>query len=220
MHVPGSCPAPWVATVGGGILVTVDLWSDLVQPLASSYVTVAKNPLCIHKTPRVDPVLRSWLGTSRKTRLPIFTGSMSCSACLLRAFKPAAPSPLCLFQIVRFWLWTPQSPEGCFLATLPGSGRPCQPLSSLLTAAFGSLPGCPSGTFKASQGDEGCVHCPINSRTTSEGATNCVCRNGYYRADADPVDMPCTSMWALGNWGGAARGWERRYSSVKAPRDA
>ncbi|KAK2521523.1 Ephb2 [Columba guinea] len=54
--------------------------------------------------------------------------------------------------------------------------------------------GCPSGTFKASQGDEGCVHCPINSRTTSEGATNCVCRNGYYRADADPVDMPCTTI--------------------------
>ncbi|NWQ81985.1 EPHB2 protein, partial [Columbina picui] len=63
--------------------------------------------------------------------------------------------------------------------------------------------GCPSGTFKASQGDEGCIHCPINSRTTSEGATNCVCRNGYYRADADPVDMPCTSMWVLGSWGGA-----------------
>uniref|UniRef100_A0A663N9F4 Ephrin type-B receptor 2 n=1 Tax=Athene cunicularia TaxID=194338 RepID=A0A663N9F4_ATHCN len=54
--------------------------------------------------------------------------------------------------------------------------------------------GCPSGMFKASQGDEGCVHCPINSRTTSEGATNCVCRNGYYRADADPVDMPCTTI--------------------------
>ena len=54
-------------------------------------------------------------------------------------------------------------------------------------------PGCPSGTFKANQGDEACTHCPINSRTTSEGATNCVCRNGYYRADLDPVDMPCTS---------------------------
>ncbi|OWK12598.1 hypothetical protein Celaphus_00014761, partial [Cervus elaphus hippelaphus] len=52
---------------------------------------------------------------------------------------------------------------------------------------------CPSGTFKANQGDEACTHCPINSRTTSEGATNCVCRNGYYRADLDPVDMPCTS---------------------------
>nr|XP_028597526.1 ephrin type-B receptor 2 [Podarcis muralis] len=53
--------------------------------------------------------------------------------------------------------------------------------------------GCPSGTFKASQGDEGCVHCPINSRTTSEGATNCVCRNNYYRSDSDPLDMPCTT---------------------------
>lgn len=60
------------------------------------------------------------------------------------------------------------------------------PLSSLLA--------CPSGTFKANQGDEACTHCPINSRTTSEGATNCVCRNGYYRADLDPLDMPCTSM--------------------------
>ncbi|XP_058160131.1 ephrin type-B receptor 2 isoform X3 [Dasypus novemcinctus] len=54
--------------------------------------------------------------------------------------------------------------------------------------------GCPSGTFKANQGDEACTHCPINSRTTSEGATNCVCRNGYYRADLDPPDMPCTTI--------------------------
>ncbi|XP_058532607.1 ephrin type-B receptor 2 isoform X2 [Ochotona princeps] len=53
---------------------------------------------------------------------------------------------------------------------------------------------CPSGTFKANQGDEACTHCPINSRTTSEGATNCVCRNGYYRADLDPLDMPCTTI--------------------------
>ncbi|KAM6172550.1 ephrin type-B receptor 2 isoform 3-T3 [Erethizon dorsatum] len=54
--------------------------------------------------------------------------------------------------------------------------------------------GCPSGTFKPNQGDEACTHCPINSRTTSEGATNCVCRNGYYRADLDPLDMPCTTI--------------------------
>nr|XP_037858677.1 ephrin type-B receptor 2 isoform X7 [Chlorocebus sabaeus] len=54
--------------------------------------------------------------------------------------------------------------------------------------------GCPSGTFKANQGDKACTHCPINSRTTSEGATNCVCRNGYYRADLDPLDMPCTTI--------------------------
>ncbi|GCC38750.1 hypothetical protein chiPu_0017267 [Chiloscyllium punctatum] len=53
--------------------------------------------------------------------------------------------------------------------------------------------GCPSGSFKPNQGDEPCLSCPINSRTTSEGATNCVCRNKYYRADTDPLDMPCTT---------------------------
>ncbi|KAA8591287.1 hypothetical protein FQN60_002230 [Etheostoma spectabile] len=31
-------------------------------------------------------------------------------------------------------------------------------------------------------------------RTTSEGATNCVCRNSYYRADSDPPQMPCTTV--------------------------
>ncbi|XP_040182930.1 ephrin type-B receptor 2 isoform X5 [Rana temporaria] len=53
--------------------------------------------------------------------------------------------------------------------------------------------GCPSGMFKPNQGDESCLHCPINSRTTSEGATNCVCRSGYYRSDSDPLEMPCTT---------------------------
>ncbi|XP_041427764.1 ephrin type-B receptor 2 isoform X3 [Xenopus laevis] len=53
---------------------------------------------------------------------------------------------------------------------------------------------CPSGMFKANQGDDSCLHCPINSRTTSEGATNCVCRTGYYRSDSDPLQMPCTTI--------------------------
>ncbi|XP_016373447.1 ephrin type-B receptor 2-like [Sinocyclocheilus rhinocerous] len=53
---------------------------------------------------------------------------------------------------------------------------------------------CPSGSFKASQGDQQCLQCPINSRTTSVGATNCVCRSGYYRADSDPLQMPCTTV--------------------------
>ncbi|KAM6977933.1 ephrin type-B receptor 2-like [Aplochiton taeniatus] len=30
-------------------------------------------------------------------------------------------------------------------------------------------------------------------RTTNEGATSCVCRNGYYRTDSDPAQMPCTN---------------------------
>ncbi|KAA0718679.1 Ephrin type-B receptor 1-B [Triplophysa tibetana] len=36
--------------------------------------------------------------------------------------------------------------------------------------------------------------CPSNSRSTSEAATICVCRNGYYRADGEQPDTPCTSV--------------------------
>ncbi|XP_043917703.1 ephrin type-B receptor 2 isoform X2 [Protopterus annectens] len=53
---------------------------------------------------------------------------------------------------------------------------------------------CPFGSFKPTQGEGNCIHCPINSRTTSEGATTCVCRSGYYRSDTDPLDMPCTTI--------------------------
>ncbi|XP_073732225.1 ephrin type-B receptor 2b isoform X1 [Misgurnus anguillicaudatus] len=53
---------------------------------------------------------------------------------------------------------------------------------------------CPSGFFKTAQGDEKCLQCPINSRTTNDGATTCVCRNGYYRTDSDPLEMPCTTV--------------------------
>ncbi|XP_035239181.1 ephrin type-B receptor 2-like isoform X1 [Anguilla rostrata] len=53
---------------------------------------------------------------------------------------------------------------------------------------------CPSGFFKPSQGDQPCLQCPINSRTTNEGATSCVCRTGYYRTDSDPFQMPCTTI--------------------------
>ncbi|CAL9688743.1 unnamed protein product [Knipowitschia caucasica] len=53
---------------------------------------------------------------------------------------------------------------------------------------------CPPGTFKSSQGPGLCLQCPPNSRSTSEAATICVCRNGYYRGDADQPDEPCTSV--------------------------
>ncbi|XP_068188976.1 ephrin type-B receptor 2-like isoform X2 [Antennarius striatus] len=53
---------------------------------------------------------------------------------------------------------------------------------------------CQSGFFKAVQGDHTCLQCPINSRTTTEGATSCVCRQGYYRTDSDPPQMPCTTV--------------------------
>ncbi|KAK3536278.1 hypothetical protein QTP86_001380 [Hemibagrus guttatus] len=55
-------------------------------------------------------------------------------------------------------------------------------------------PACQSGFFKPAQGDEACLPCPMNSRTTNNGATNCVCRNNYYRTDSDPIQMPCTTV--------------------------
>uniref|UniRef100_A0A3P9I658 receptor protein-tyrosine kinase n=1 Tax=Oryzias latipes TaxID=8090 RepID=A0A3P9I658_ORYLA len=53
---------------------------------------------------------------------------------------------------------------------------------------------CLSGFFKSTQGDDRCRQCPINSRTIHEGATNCICRNSYYRTDSDPLQMPCTTI--------------------------
>ncbi|KAL2104178.1 hypothetical protein ACEWY4_001046 [Coilia grayii] len=53
---------------------------------------------------------------------------------------------------------------------------------------------CPLGSFKVAQGDHLCQKCPLNSRTTTEGATNCICLNGYYRTDTDPAQMPCTTI--------------------------
>ncbi|TNN55892.1 Ephrin type-B receptor 2 [Liparis tanakae] len=53
---------------------------------------------------------------------------------------------------------------------------------------------CPPGTFKSTQGPGLCLQCPPNSRSTAEAATICVCRNGYYRGDADQPDEPCTKL--------------------------
>ncbi|CAL8281756.1 unnamed protein product [Lota lota] len=53
---------------------------------------------------------------------------------------------------------------------------------------------CPPGTFKSTQGPGLCLQCPPNSRSAGEAATVCICRNGYYRGDADLPDAPCTSV--------------------------
>ncbi|XP_028586725.2 ephrin type-B receptor 1 isoform X3 [Podarcis muralis] len=53
---------------------------------------------------------------------------------------------------------------------------------------------CTAGMFKANQGAGICTQCPSNSRSTSEAAHICTCRNGYYRADFDPSEVPCTSV--------------------------
>ncbi|XP_033006016.1 ephrin type-B receptor 1 isoform X6 [Lacerta agilis] len=53
---------------------------------------------------------------------------------------------------------------------------------------------CTAGMFKANQGTGICTQCPSNSRSTSEAAHICTCRNGYYRADFDPSEVPCTGV--------------------------
>ncbi|XP_013914095.1 PREDICTED: ephrin type-B receptor 1 isoform X4 [Thamnophis sirtalis] len=53
---------------------------------------------------------------------------------------------------------------------------------------------CPAGMFKAHQGIGICSQCPPNSRSTSEAAAICTCRNGYYRSDFDPSEVACTSV--------------------------
>ncbi|XP_059801725.1 ephrin type-B receptor 3-like isoform X2 [Hypanus sabinus] len=53
---------------------------------------------------------------------------------------------------------------------------------------------CHQGTFKSRQGDEPCSLCPSNSRISSEGATICPCKTGFYRADVDQPEMGCTSV--------------------------
>ncbi|KAM4728158.1 ephrin type-B receptor 3 [Anableps anableps] len=53
---------------------------------------------------------------------------------------------------------------------------------------------CIPGTFKSKFGEGTCAPCPANSRTSSRGANICPCQNGFYRADSDPPDSPCTTI--------------------------
>ncbi|XP_040895394.1 ephrin type-B receptor 3-like isoform X9 [Toxotes jaculatrix] len=53
---------------------------------------------------------------------------------------------------------------------------------------------CSPGTFKSKQGDSFCSPCPANSRASSGAASVCSCRNGYYRADTDSPDSPCSTV--------------------------
>lgn len=53
---------------------------------------------------------------------------------------------------------------------------------------------CIPGTFKSKFGEGSCAPCPPNSRTSARGANICPCQNGFYRADSDPPDSPCTTI--------------------------
>ncbi|XP_072220006.1 ephrin type-B receptor 3 isoform X1 [Leuresthes tenuis] len=53
---------------------------------------------------------------------------------------------------------------------------------------------CIPGTFKSKFGEGSCAPCPPNSRTSTRGASICPCQNGFYRADSDPPESPCTTI--------------------------
>ncbi|XP_038139456.1 ephrin type-B receptor 3 isoform X1 [Cyprinodon tularosa] len=53
---------------------------------------------------------------------------------------------------------------------------------------------CIPGTFKSKFGEGTCAPCPSNSRTSSRGANICPCLGGFFRADSDPPDSPCTTI--------------------------
>ncbi|XP_018430552.1 PREDICTED: ephrin type-B receptor 3 isoform X2 [Nanorana parkeri] len=53
---------------------------------------------------------------------------------------------------------------------------------------------CSRGTYKSKQGDGPCLPCPANSRASSSATTLCACVAGFYRADGEPPETPCTSV--------------------------
>lgn len=55
--------------------------------------------------------------------------------------------------------------------------------------------GCGLGSYKAASDSEECQLCPSNSKTSSEGASNCDCEEGYARLQDDPPQLGCTSVY-------------------------
>lgn len=53
---------------------------------------------------------------------------------------------------------------------------------------------CGLGSYKAANESGECQLCPSNSRTSSEGASNCDCEEGYARLQNDPPHLGCTSV--------------------------
>ncbi|KAJ4935115.1 hypothetical protein JOQ06_016651 [Pogonophryne albipinna] len=51
---------------------------------------------------------------------------------------------------------------------------------------------CKIGYYRALATDGSCSKCPLNSYSTREGSTSCVCDKGYFRSETDPASMPCT----------------------------
>ncbi|MEQ2202512.1 hypothetical protein XENOCAPTIV_004636, partial [Xenoophorus captivus] len=53
---------------------------------------------------------------------------------------------------------------------------------------------CKPGFFKAEASSEKCEPCPANTQGQEPGALFCPCMNGFYRADTDPINGPCSGL--------------------------
>uniref|UniRef100_A0A8C8RII8 receptor protein-tyrosine kinase n=1 Tax=Pelusios castaneus TaxID=367368 RepID=A0A8C8RII8_9SAUR len=101
-------------------------------------------------------------------------------ACVAGA-TPASSAPLSMY-CREDGRWAERAPVGC--VCLAGH-----------EAANGdtSCPACVPGTFKAMQGEGSCQPCPPYSYSSVSGSVICSCRNGYFRASADPPGSACTT---------------------------
>lgn len=56
----------------------------------------------------------------------------------------------------------------------------------------GECQACIVGYYKALSTDPSCTKCPPHSFSTREASAYCICEEGYFRAENDPLSMPCT----------------------------
>ncbi|KAJ8258849.1 hypothetical protein COCON_G00178610 [Conger conger] len=52
---------------------------------------------------------------------------------------------------------------------------------------------CRPGYFKASESGKLCEPCPKNAQASSAGSISCICKEGFYRAPADPSTVACSA---------------------------
>ncbi|XP_006821187.1 ephrin type-B receptor 1-B [Saccoglossus kowalevskii] len=52
---------------------------------------------------------------------------------------------------------------------------------------------CFAGEYKVNIGNSACKACPAQSYSLSQASAQCLCTEGYYRANKDPVSDPCTA---------------------------
>ncbi|XP_076330171.1 ephrin type-A receptor 4-like isoform X2 [Tachypleus tridentatus] len=73
--------------------------------------------------------------------------------------------------------------------TLPSGGCKCKAGYESMDQ---SCQACPPESYKSSLSDERCVKCPLHSTAIHEGSMECSCDDGYYRAPAESVSVPCS----------------------------